>query len=68
VKGLMLGVQLQDEQTTSKFISELYNNLIIVDQFLFCSDSFRIAPPLTISSDEIEEISKTLIKTLEKFS
>jgi acetylornithine/succinyldiaminopimelate/putrescine aminotransferase len=51
--GLMLAVELRSEYDVSKFIKVLQKNGLIVDQFLFNSTSFRIAPPLTITNDEI---------------
>lgn len=67
-KGLMLGVVLQDVITTEKLIKEMFKNNIIVDQFLFCHDAFRIAPPLTITEEEVNEISDTIIKCLNNLS
>jgi acetylornithine/succinyldiaminopimelate/putrescine aminotransferase len=63
--GLMLGVELFSEEITQKVMSALFSNRLIVDQFLFNSRSFRIAPPLTITFDEIDEICKTLVKSLD---
>lgn len=63
--GLMLGVELFSEEITQKVMSALFSNRLIVDQFLFNSNSFRIAPPLTITFDEIDEICKTLVKSLD---
>jgi acetylornithine/succinyldiaminopimelate/putrescine aminotransferase len=51
--GLMLAVELIPGYDVSKFIKMLQKNGLIVDQFLFNSTSFRIAPPLTITNDEI---------------
>ncbi len=56
-KGLMLGLDLEDEEITGKLVNEFVKNGLITDRFLFRSNAFRIAPPLTISE---EEISKAL--------
>lgn len=66
IKGLMLGVKLKNEIITAKLINELFDNGIIVDQFLFCTDAFRIAPPLTISTSQIKEASEIIINCLDK--
>ncbi len=68
IKGLMLGVKLKNETLTVKLIKELFINGIIVDQFLFCNDTFRIAPPLTITIEEINEISNILIECFNKLA
>ncbi len=54
--GLMLGVELKKEYAASRMVAILKKNKLIVDQFLFNEHSFRIAPPLTITDDEIEQV------------
>ncbi|MCB2208215.1 MAG: aspartate aminotransferase family protein [Bacteroidetes bacterium] len=51
--GLMLAVELSPGYDVSGFVKIMQKNGLIVDQFLFNSKSFRIAPPLTITTDEI---------------
>ena len=55
--GLMLAVEVENAELNNKIIDELLANGLIVDRFLFSQTSFRIAPPLTITDDQIEEIS-----------
>ncbi len=62
--GLMLGVELATSETTDAVVKEMYKNRLIVDRFLFNNNSFRIAPPLTITRDEIELISNKIIEAL----
>lgn len=65
-KGLMLGVELKPEYNVSKLIDLFFKEGIVVDQFLFNHSSFRIAPPLTITEEEINEVSATILKCLDK--
>lgn len=65
-KGLMIAVDLGSEEMGVKAMKVLWENKLIVDQFLFNRSSFRIAPPLTITKEEIKEIVKTLIHSLNK--
>lgn len=58
--GLMLAVELKPGYDVSSFIKILQKNGIIVDQFLFNNISFRIAPPLTITTEEIRLVIKKL--------
>lgn len=51
--GLMLGVELNDGIKIEDVMSQFKQNKLIVDQFLFHEKAFRIAPPLTITADEI---------------
>ncbi len=66
--GLMLGVELKKEYTASDMVNILKNNKMIVDQFLFNEHSFRIAPPLTITAEEIEQVIKGVQKSLDELT
>jgi acetylornithine/succinyldiaminopimelate/putrescine aminotransferase len=52
-EGLLLAVDLGDEKKTKYVISNAPEFGLVLDYFLFCSDAFRIAPPLTITDEEI---------------
>jgi acetylornithine/succinyldiaminopimelate/putrescine aminotransferase len=65
-KGLMLGVELKPEFNVTLLIDLFFQEGIVVDQFLFNDSSFRIAPPLTITDEEINEVSGTILKCLDK--
>ena len=64
-QGLMLAIDLGSEELGSKAMEVLWKNKLIVDQFLFNRTSFRIAPPLTISIEEIEDICEVLVEGLD---
>lgn len=64
--GLMLGVELNKEYSASKMVKTLQKHGLIVDQFLFNASSFRIAPPLTITEEEIMEIAEKVILCLNE--
>ncbi len=53
--GLFLAVELEDADTTRKALKKLAQYGIITDQFIFKPNAFRIAPPLIIAEDEIDE-------------
>jgi acetylornithine/succinyldiaminopimelate/putrescine aminotransferase len=52
-EGLLLAVKLASPRYISYVIKHAPDYGIILDYFLFCSDSFRIAPPLIIRDEEI---------------
>jgi acetylornithine/N-succinyldiaminopimelate aminotransferase len=52
-EGLLLAVRLSDKEAVGYAVAHAPEHGLILDYFLFCSDSFRIAPPLTISDEEI---------------
>jgi len=39
---------------------------VITDPFLFCESCIRIAPPLTITMDEIDEVCVLILDVLDK--
>ncbi|NOX45982.1 MAG: aspartate aminotransferase family protein [Chlorobi bacterium] len=53
--GLMLGIDLESEKMMDKLLNLFTRNGLIADRFLFRSQAFRIAPPLTITNEEIEK-------------
>ncbi len=53
-EGLLLAVKLTKPEYIPWIISHAPGYGIILDYFLFCNDSFRITPPLTINNRETE--------------
>ncbi|MCU0417422.1 MAG: aminotransferase class III-fold pyridoxal phosphate-dependent enzyme [Cytophagaceae bacterium] len=54
-KGLMMAVEFEQFSTLKKYIDAAIEKGLLTDWFLFCDNSMRIAPPLTISYSEIDE-------------
>ena len=67
-EGLFLAVRLRKSELIPSFISQGVKNGLVLDYFLFCDDAFRIAPPLTISNDEIDYACNVIISTLDQLS
>jgi len=64
--GLMLAVEIKDYILITDLMDALKKERLVVDQFLFHDKAFRIAPPLTITEDEIEISIGHLIKALNQ--
>lgn len=64
-KGLFLAVEFNKNVSGEKLMNSIFSNGIILDQFLFCSNAFRIAPPLIITEAEVEESAELLLKALD---
>ena len=64
-RGLFLAVELEQGVDVSQFIARAFDNGLVIDQFLFSSDSFRIAPPLIISDKEVDESISRVLATLD---
>ena len=59
-KGLMMALEFKNFSILKKVIDCAIEKGVITDWFLFCDNAMRIAPPITITFDQIHE-SCTLI-------
>lgn len=67
-EGLLLSVDLGDENLVKKLIQEGLNAGFITDWFLFAADKFRFSPPLTITDEQILEICRLIKSSLDSIS
>ncbi len=65
-KGLMLAIELDNFDNNLKVIQSCLANGLITDWFLFANNRIRIAPPLTITKDEIEHACLIIINALRQ--
>lgn len=63
-KGLFLAVELCAKYPIENYLKSCIKNGLIFDRFLFNDTHFRIAPPLTITPDEIRKTAELLKKSL----
>lgn len=64
--GLFMGVELQDFDMIWKVIQNCLQLGVLTDWFLFNNKTLRIAPPLTISEEEILFACGVIIKSLNQ--
>lgn len=64
-RGLFLGVVLDRSVNVDRFISRAFENGLVIDRFLFSGEAFRIAPPLIISSDQVDDALQRILATLD---
>ncbi|WP_345951144.1 aspartate aminotransferase family protein [Mucilaginibacter sp. PAMB04274] len=67
-KGLMLAAELDSFELNKAIIDHCIEQGIIIDWFLHCSNSMRIAPPLIITSEQIKEACATIIQAINIFA
>jgi len=67
-KGLMLAIELENFDLNKKIIDRCIANGVIVDWFLHCSNSMRIAPPLVITEDEIKKACEVILEAINFYS
>jgi acetylornithine/succinyldiaminopimelate/putrescine aminotransferase len=67
-KGLMLAIELDSFELNKKIIDRCIENGVVVDWFLHCSNSMRIAPPLIITEEEIRQACGVIIEAISHYS
>ena len=66
--GLLIAVDLGSETLAKKVLYLLLDEGVITDWFLFQPTSFRIAPPLCISDEELELGIQAVRRALDKLA
>ncbi len=62
--GLLIAVEFEDFASNKRIIDACITAGLLTDWFLFASNCLRIAPPLTISLSEIEEICRIVLQCI----
>ncbi len=63
--GLMMSVELTRRKYLKHVVNHTIENGAVIDYFLFNNKSFRLAPPLIISDEQIEEGCDILLKAMD---
>lgn len=63
-KGLLLSIEFESYEQNKIIIDRCIEKGVIVDWFLFNAHSMRIAPPLTISEEEIVFACKIILESI----
>lgn len=64
--GLFIAVDLADEPTYYRLLDRFMDNGLVTDSFLYKLSSFRIAPPLNITYDQVDESIALLLRSLDE--
>ncbi len=65
-KGLFFAVDLGDGDFVKRVIAGVFKKGILMDWFLYNEESFRLAPPLIISEEEIIIACKKIVEAIEE--
>ena len=65
--GLMMCLQLENFDQVYNISKHCAEHGVMIDWYLHCETALRVAPPLTISNDEIIEACKTIKEAIDKF-
>ncbi len=63
--GLMMAVEIHDPSLLTPLIDRVISDGVLIDYFLFNPSSFRIAPPLIITDQEIQHGVSTILKAMD---
>jgi acetylornithine/succinyldiaminopimelate/putrescine aminotransferase len=64
--GLMMAVEFASFDVLKPIIDCAITKGVLTDWFLFCDNSMRLAPPLTITPDEIKEACAILLAAIDE--
>ncbi len=64
--GLLMAIHFDDFDINKKIIDKCIENGVFTDWFLFASNCLRIAPPLTISNESIEEACAIILTSIDQ--
>jgi acetylornithine/succinyldiaminopimelate/putrescine aminotransferase len=64
--GFLMAVQLENADICMKVCHECVKAGIVIDWFLFAPDCLRIAPPLIISEEQIQDACRVIIESIHK--
>jgi len=64
-KGMLMAVEFESFDQVHKIYHDCLNRGVITFWFLSCNNSFRLAPPLNISEEEIREACRRINESIE---
>jgi acetylornithine/succinyldiaminopimelate/putrescine aminotransferase len=64
--GLLMAAEFESFEVLKPIIDRAIQNGVLTDWFLFCDNSMRLAPPLTISLSEIYEACGIIIQSINE--
>lgn len=67
-KGLMLSLEFDSFEFTKTLIDACIADGLITDWFLFATNRLRIAPPLIITEQQIEDACSTILSNIKKLT
>jgi 4-aminobutyrate aminotransferase-like enzyme len=65
--GMMMAVELKAHVPVLPFVNACYEAGIITDWFLFNDRAIRIAPPLIITEQQVDEACAILLRLLDQY-
>ena len=66
--GLWMAIEFGNFEMNKSVVHECIKRGLITDWFLFAPECLRIAPPLTITEDELHQLCTIVLESIEKVS
>jgi len=67
-RGLFFAIEMADADIVQKIVEGCLEKGMITFWFLSCPNAFRLAPPLTVTYEEIELACKEMIEVFDSVS
>ncbi|PSR53243.1 aspartate aminotransferase family protein [Adhaeribacter arboris] len=64
--GLLMAAEFESFAVLKPVIDQAIKNGVLTDWFLFCDNAMRLAPPLTITENEIKEACAIILKSINE--
>lgn len=64
--GLMIALEFEDFATLKPIIDKALQLGVLTDWFLYCDHAMRIAPPLTLTEEQIHEACQIILQAIEE--
>jgi acetylornithine/N-succinyldiaminopimelate aminotransferase len=64
--GLWMSLQFESDELNRTIIHQCIQNGLITDWFLFAPGRMRIAPPLTITEEELKQVCATIVQSIDQ--
>lgn len=64
--GLLMAAEFESFEVLKAVIDRAILNGVLTDWFLFCDNSMRIAPPLTITEEQIREACAIILRSIDE--
>lgn len=65
-KGLLMAMETESNEMNKAIVDRCMENGILTDWFLFAEDSLRIAPPLIIEEDQIDQACEKVLLSIKE--
>lgn len=65
-KGFLIAAEFESFEILKKVIDKALAIGVLTDWFLFCDNSMRIAPPLTITEEEIRKACRLILQAVDE--